>query len=83
MEEVSGLHYSDLPYEKRVPTGSELDVFSKEESGLYDVYCEVLCRFFICKDEEGERNHGVSHLAWANYLFPGVEGPGLVTGNIS
>lgn len=78
MEERSGLHQGNIPYEERVPLGSELDILGREESGLCDVYWEVLWHFFIFKDREGERNHRVTHVAWANYLFPGVEVPGPV-----
>lgn len=73
MEEVSGMHYGSLPYEECVPTGSELDVFTKEKLSIYSIYWEV-CHFFIYMDE-GERSHGITYLAWANYLFPAVEGP--------
>lgn len=77
MEEVSGLQHGGLPYEERVPIGSELDVFAQENPNIYDVYWEVSCHFFICINQ-GERNHKFAHQASAKYLLPGVEGPGSV-----
>jgi len=73
MYEVSGLAMRDIPYEEYVPSAEKLHLMEESVPLVYATYWKVLCHFHVCAETTGLRSGGVKQMAWADYLFNGLE----------
>lgn len=78
MQRFSGFLVCEFSYEEHIPPPTELEQLKQRNPAMYSTYWEVLFHFNICRGLKGWRRRGVVHLAWADYLFLGIE-----KGNIS
>lgn len=67
MHYISGLPYSEYPYEECFYMSSEIE--KKANAKSFSIYWELHCHFYICMDQEGRRKGGFSFTKWANYLI--------------
>ena len=72
MYKISGLVIGDTPYEEYVPSIEKLYLLKKDDPLVYETYWEVLCHFDICAQKIEWRSGGVKQMAWASYLFYGL-----------
>lgn len=66
MHYVSGLMYSEYPYEERFYLSSEIE--SKAKTKGLSTYLEFLCHFHIYMDTEKRHKGGISFAKWVHYL---------------